>query len=622
MGFTSTLGFLSVLQMIFMPGFIILNLFGFRFKILLRTVFFSMGLSLLFNYILVFLLVSVGFYNRYLILGLAAVEIIWCLKLLAPILRKSLSALAKEYLSDFNFEYNNKSEILLSAFKALSIIFIIAWFYMFFVKNVGTIFNLWDDVHSWNKWAVEWITHIPKKTWLYPQMLPANWSLAYIMTGTELQFFPKMIQPLFSIMIFLVILDAANKRKKISYYAAIYVTGVFLATLYQGTLFLSSGHVDIATAFFALMSMYCLALPELDGVENKKDIYKYLILGAAFAAAAAVTKQAGLYLLIIYPVLAVIMMKRSNHSAGAEMFSKKSMLNFALPALIIMCAVALPWYILKLITNPPGSDAKFVVALAEGMYAGASYFERLINTIINYPHVYIGILLGFLGLKNRFSRTMLLSMAIPYTIIWALFFSYDLRNNTMVIPMIAFSGTIGFSELFSKLKNGWKVRPENENSKNGTLYKIKFYHLALAGLLFVFAINVVYHKKDSFFDYHTYLEKNIGFPKLNAFLYDYQAREGFDGMILSNYSSLEVLPVLKKYYCRMEYTTTADTSTESARSFFKYFHNHLNNPENKYMLVPYNAHAEIKKLVDRKVKEGKYKMIFSEANAMLVKIRD
>ena len=625
MGFTSTLGILSVIQMIFLPGFIILHFFGFQYKNLLRILFFSMGLSLFFNYIVVFALVAAGLYNKYVIFSLYAIEIVLLIKILIPVFKQPVLALLYDYIPMFKKPAENKDSNVITLLIYLTLAFIFVWIYLFFVKNLGTIFNLWDDVHSWNKWAIEWTTHIPEKTWLYPQILPANWSLSYILTGTQLQFFPKLIQPLFSVMIFLVIFDIALLKRKAAYFIAVIISGIFLMNIYQGTLFLSSGHVDIATAFFALMAFYCLMIPWLEGNYDKKYITKTLILGAAFAAAAGVTKQAGLFLTVMYPYLAVMQMTYADKITGRVQFAIKDKLKFAIPAMLTMLSLALPWYILKMFTNPPGSDYQFVVALAEDMYAGAGYLQRIINTVINYPHIYIGLFLGLFSLNDRLTRIMYVSLALPYTIVWALFFSYDLRNNTMVIPMIAVCATIGAFNILKFFADKLKIKELSsgpDKFRQGILSKFKYYHVLVLFILMLAGINAVYHQKDSFMAYHNFLERNLGYPELNGFLYEYNSRVGFKGYILSDYSTLEVLPDLKQYYKRIGFRTSEDTTSESARIFFNYFNNSLADTANKYILLPYYAHKEIRKMAERKIETGEYELIFNEPNAKLIKIRD
>ena len=73
------LGTLSLLQILFLPGFLVLSLLQMN-KGVLRTTIFTIGLSLLINYVLILSLVIFGLYQRdifFLIIFLEVVLLVW-----------------------------------------------------------------------------------------------------------------------------------------------------------------------------------------------------------------------------------------------------------------------------------------------------------------------------------------------------------------------------------------------------------------------------------------------------------------------------------------------------------------------------------------------------------------
>ena len=104
---------------------------------------------------------------------------------------------------------------------------------MYFILNIGKVFNVWDTIFSWNRWAVDWsYNQFPALTYEYPQILPANWSLSYvIMQNKEVQAFTKAIMSLFSLFTILLFFDLARIKKNLVYLLGAILYGVILYSL-------------------------------------------------------------------------------------------------------------------------------------------------------------------------------------------------------------------------------------------------------------------------------------------------------------------------------------------------------------------------------------------------------
>ena len=68
-------GFLSIIQIVFLPGFLFLRFFNLRLNIAKRVIF-SFALSLMLNNFFVFVLTLFGFYTRPVVISLFLLEII------------------------------------------------------------------------------------------------------------------------------------------------------------------------------------------------------------------------------------------------------------------------------------------------------------------------------------------------------------------------------------------------------------------------------------------------------------------------------------------------------------------------------------------------------------------
>jgi len=106
---------------------------------------------------------------------------------------------------------------------AVSLLF---WFLRRLTNNFGSVFNTWDAVVSWNSWAQIWAQgKIPDVQLTYPQLLPLNLSLTYLLTGNyELSFFAKAVMPIFALLTVLTIAELALEQKQYGYLIAVSVT--------------------------------------------------------------------------------------------------------------------------------------------------------------------------------------------------------------------------------------------------------------------------------------------------------------------------------------------------------------------------------------------------------------
>lgn len=447
---------LSVLQICFIPGFILylfLNRKRDETTVLLAPVF-SFGLSLLINYIIVQALVALHLYNR------TALFIIIISELL---ILAGLFHFRKTDVKEFRFGKQFKRLIeegsLLINFKGSlydklkSILFVVAVLLLTgmmvqMILNFGKIFHGWDAVFSWNRWAIDISNNkMPSSTYHYPQLIPANWSVSYVLCGYPLQFIPKAMMPLFLIFqIYAFIVLAIKRNSFIFIYAALFL---FLGF---NRLNWTEGFVDVPVAFYSILVYLCLILINKEDEEKYKT--GYVVLSLLFACASAVTKQAGIYVVLTFPILLLLFTK------DIILWSTKRVIKTALLFLLLVLIIIVPYYIYAEMAIKAGRAASEVPYVTKEIYDGASWTERLMNAGKVFSGIFgsralflIAIVPFLLSFTDRTYRVLNFLVVIPFLVIWALFFSYDLRNAAIVIPYFCLAIGAGLNIVLNRFQN-------------------------------------------------------------------------------------------------------------------------------------------------------------------------
>ncbi|NUQ86213.1 MAG: hypothetical protein HUU11_16025, partial [Anaerolineales bacterium] len=375
------LGVFSLVQIILLPGLILLRLVRFRGTFWQGFVY-TFALSLLLNYCAVFLLAALNLYSRPVILVLFAIQMILATWLYREDLRKPLFNVFRDLwirsASALTGLFPTLDEDLPRSQKAVHYVFLlftlvslvfaldrIWWSWGIFRDNLGTVFEGWDTVYSWNRWAEVWYGGgIPLDSRFYPQLMPTNWSLTYAFIGdSSIQLFAKSLMSLFVIGIFIQLFDLGITFRQPGYFAAIVLLRALIVKFIgEG---ISNGYVDTAAAFFALLSLHTILRAQAINVESERRIL--WIMGIFFAAGAAVTKQAGVYIFPIYLLLTYIFLLRSNYR---ERVSPTALRNIVIWG-IFASLIPLSWYGFKLILISQGVDESEV--LINAGYAAQAY---------------------------------------------------------------------------------------------------------------------------------------------------------------------------------------------------------------------------------------------------------
>ncbi len=577
---TFFLGALSLIQITFLPGYLLLHYFSVRG--LLKKLVFSFGLSLLINYQLVFLFtvckinLPTTFYIVFLL------ELILLIKLKWFSLSRPLHLFVKTNdlydFKKFGNEYFGPSKDLpadswmnhlLFAIKLGAIFFALSTFYEYLIlakNSVGLIFHHWDAAVSWNRWAVDWgLNRLPIHTWNYPQLLTANWSISYIFMQTiELQMFPRAITPLFTLYMLLILFDLAFEKRSLFYFVAIYGVGFLLPKTYEMGL-LTIGYADIPVTFMGFLGIVCFVVAY--ETDKKREVWQYTFLAILFIAGSALTKQSGLFIFAMIPIfLGVLWFK--NRLKSYRLNAKKSFVFLFLVTLVLVG----PWYIYKRIQIYLGHATSEVSYVTKEIYKGATPAQRQKSSLVNLKnkigsnHYQILIILLFFSLLRLSTAMIAVLITVPFTILWSLYFCYDFRNLSMAVPLAGLGAASGFDMLITLISR-YAIYMQKLTTFFILFLKRVFSIVTrpispviLMGILLCIVIAVsikypgIYWHKRQIKDINAL---NNGFLRINTSLNQaliYNKRKGnIIGKVISDYALMDLLPGFKNQRVKVSF---------------------------------------------------------------------
>jgi hypothetical protein len=585
---------------------------------------------------MVFLLTVLGLYTRAMVSIIFVIEMLVFIKMIYPSLNQPIitltanSTLLNSFLTNKSHEIKGNPYALITLILKTGIMIFAAitilWYAKQFFTSIGQIFNDWDTVVSWNNQALVWANNIFPRTGTggrYPQLLPVNWSLTYVFTDSKVQFFAKPVMPLFSFYILLLMLDLAIRRKSPGYYASIILTGILIKTFLGEHI--TTGYADIPVAFFTFLSVYCLIeSSNADSIDTKK---KLLILGAFFAAGAAVTKQPGVLFAFLYPFLSAFLILKK---AGDMTTSDK--LKILMLILIIIGVIVLPWYVYKQINIMKGLESDEILANLN-IDIGKTGIHAIVKKISFRYFFLMSILIAF-SFFNVIYKWVTITFTLPIIFLWSFYFAYDVRNLAITIPLI--SSSIGISlenifiltqSAFGKFKGSHIVDQEHAfmkdpheitynnslSSQQTPLFRIKLCEAFIFLAIFMI-IPSFYYNRPLLIERQIFLQKQIGTNNINKMVYDYQNDYGIDGKIMSNYQFLGHLPELEKFY---EWEIFKNYET---------FDKHRKDPSIRYVLIctfpDWGVNQQIVEDINNMIRTGEYQLIDTFDNfVFFVKIR-
>mgnify|MGYP006921589994 CR=1 FL=1 len=598
--YTTTLfGMLAITQSFFVPGILILRGNKFKGSVIQKLVY-TVALSLISSYLLVILLVFLNLYLQVVVLSIFTLEIIAIIWLFQQSSQKSvfhtlqagwknvtntLLELVRSWSHVGNFASLVKTITSLVAF-TLSLA-LLWWSIKLAIHYTGTIFDLWDTIVSWNEWALEWAAgSMPVNTRNYPQLLPANYSLVYVFMGnTEIQFFAKFLILPMAFLILLMPFDLGLKTKKGGYFLATILIYLLLKKFLITEL--TSGYVDGMMAFFSLLVVYTLVqLVLTDSEREKKQLFFFC---AVFSGAAAIVKQPGVYIFVLFPFWLYFGLLRKKKFSDL-LHDKKLMLS----SFGVSVFLAVPWYVLKQILFRFGIDrpeVRDLVQISANNNHNVGLFQQIIDTISSfeiYLILFPIILLAFFMLKPLY-RWLVVTLILPYPFLWAIIASYDTRNLSIFLPIFGLVAGIAFEKLVDWTLSLWDIG------------KIKMWIVTLIIVIGLSVGLVAKFPNDVLNEKQVTLQSQLFSANKNEMLYDLVERQGNDIVIMTNYP-LRYLPGLDEVALFDNYKNYA------------IFMGKLEANEVDYLFVPEDIFVDpqLNDYIEQKIDAGAYELVFED----------
>jgi hypothetical protein len=525
----------ALAQVAFLPGYVVTRWLrlddGFA-----KTWVSSFGISLVVNYHLTLLMTSARLYERTALCAVIALEILALSRALRTRGARARSEAADSPLTRFLCPERDGAGGGVSKCRLL-LFFVgvapILYFATFLPGAFTTVFSGYDALVSWNRWAMDWTNgRFPAWTMHYPQLIPANWSMLYAIVGNELQFLPKGLSVLFPATAVLMLVDLGLRKSRTEFMLAAALTGVLMSE--SGGRFIASGYADLPIAFFTLAPIYLLSCAE--GEDDGSRVRAHVAAATICVIGCGLTKQAGFYLAAVFPLILFLFLRnRFRATAGMRILPTVA---------VVVCVVLLfivPWHVYKEIQVLQGFEVRDN-PMTSGVHHGRTIPERAIwawtiwDAYLTTPLACFVALAVGLSLVFRRALPTTLLIAIPFTAIWALLFSYDRRNLALAYPFIGISAGMGAVAGWNWLCALWKRRGMPKHVTTG---------LAALALL---ALATPWILREEILAAHDRELRKLGRAELNEVLYAFHEQHGFEGKILTNYRLLAVLPELKEFY--------------------------------------------------------------------------
>ena len=598
------LGILAIVQLLFLPGLIFKLLFkpkgGFFFQ--LSAV---VAISMLVNATIIYVLVHFHIYTQILVLvwiGIEVIALLWLgrasFKLSLDHFGQAVNGTARSVWEKIRalFESERTSAfikllrgavILVIGGLAVSLLF---WFFRRLTNNFGSVFTTWDAILAWNSWAQSWAQNTPAVNFSYPQLLPLNLSLTYVLIGSfKISLFAKAVMPIFALLTVLMVFELAVEKKQYGYLFAV----VLIYLLYKKFMndYITDGYADIPVAFMTLTALVPYLRSE-DFYQDKKEV----ILSLLLAAAAAMTKQVGLFVLLILPVLALVNGKNKTRSQFLNL-----LLWFGVGVVLV-----LPWYLpvaINALKDFSQSGFSTYIGFSAQVQNSASPFLRVGQAFLHlgkYMGLYLFLLPALFLVKRNF-RWLILIFIIPFSILWGIIASYDERNLCITFALVAIVCGLGIETL---LEYVWQL-----------LDRVRFGRLGVLWLALLIALPLGYFawkfNDEKLTKIWTDAQSQIFSPEINAQLYALDRSNPQCGKILTNYP-VDFLPDLE------------GMEINSYFNDYAYYEKYIADPAVCWLLIPNGRDPKIEAEITQKLDDGTYELLFSTTKWVpyrLIKIR-
>jgi hypothetical protein len=605
---TFLVGVLSILQMLVLPGLLVVRYLSAPMTHLHRLLV-VVVLSFIINFWLVLVLTLCGAYNTSMVrsvMGLEVLGLFWAYRAWFAE-HVSFKACGSFWLV-LHQSLTQKSEPVRWYYRLVFWlgVFTLGYFVLIWLQSLGWTFSPWDPAVSWNPWALQWAQgHLPEFTYHYPQLLPANWSISYVLLGSldgtlQAEAFPHAVMGCFPLVMLLSLVVLYQHTRQSGYWLALTLTGATLWLLMRA--YFNLGYADIAAASLAFFALTQLVLAG----EKLSTASTYLWLGTVAVAAAALTKQVALILAVLYPILSWLIAWRHQQD------TRRAIMLVLLQWLVLIVLV-LPWYGIAQWMIHAGMNGSEIHYVSHTIYRHTGWQERLLLGwhFASGWYWLMFVVLVVLGWQVKSWRAIFWWIGVPTTLIWLTWFDYDSRNLTLAMPIVCTAFALLWQQWAQK---GWLAHALIFLADNGK--RVRYYEvlvlvlmaLAMLGFMAGFQVRDIAHDQ-------AVQKRHIANKSLDKTLYEYIGKYPLEGKILTAWPFLSQMPVLAQYVQHLDHRwygadmlpdTFQDVSTFKAalRAF----------PQVKYILS-YNLYPmmgpAVKQYLSEQVKAGRFKILWT-----------
>lgn len=549
------LGLLSILQAVFLPGFVVLRALRLN-EGRIRTAVLALPISLLANHLFTLLTLTLRVYGRPAFVVLIAAEaaaLAWQARgapdrPAAPDLHRVRQRWALAGASPAARWIMRAS--LVSALAAAAWWAVLAW------RDVGAVFSAWDTVVSYNRWALDWAGgRLPRETWTYPQVWPSTIALTYTIIGSKVQFFAMAIATLYPAALLAALFDLTLRLGDPRYALSTLPIMWLLTRLLPG--YFMVGMADDQEAAMTIVTLYPLLLAA--GIGESVESRRLVLAGALAAAAAALTKQTGWNTAGAYPVLAYLLVLR--RTGGG--------LRRACGLGALVAALCVPWAVARVM-------APSIIGWywnLEGIHAGRTFPERawhgveILATLLEVPAA--SLLVAPVGLaaslRDRSWRWITLLVIVPSELGWLLLLSYDARNGLMPIVLAVPASIMGLIPAMDAQRlaaPGVRVR-----RRPGVAIAVA----AAVAIAMVWADQTVFRRSVLRAAQDT-LQREAYCKEVNEALYGYVKQYDVREPILSNYQVMASLPDVSALYLPDRLTYAPQLARDMQRGGYVFYY--------------------------------------------------
>ncbi|MHB8136393.1 MAG: hypothetical protein ACYDH1_19460 [Anaerolineaceae bacterium] len=552
-------GLLSILQILFLPG-LIFNAFIKRETGLFYRLSFTIAFSMLINFLYTVILVSLHLFVFQFLLITILIEIVIILIIYWKVIFQPIGKISSSIVTKVThslvryFECDSGKQTLKQIIKVIKIIALllasitVGWVIVDFVKQIGSVFGYWDSVISYNRWATEWAQGLfPTGACEYPQLLPTNWSLTYVLTQSQVGIFAKLVQGIFPVLFILAMFDLGLTLGSAGYLLGVPLSLYLLKKFAVVSIF--EGFMDVAVTTFIFLAFYMV----IKDSYNNRYSQKTLWLSGILILAAAMTKQPGVLAFGAWVLINFILILSKN--PGRFWISVKKII---IPTLVFFLLIA-SWYVFKMNRDALVGERSCIAITnswaADDLVSGfsGSFLYRL--QLLDIWVLFVPILLTSIFFAKREIKLILLCYGLPYLLI-SFFYGYYImfmRYLTPISFVFAISASVIINLLFHYalvLVERFPVDGFKNSIKRLLMFFSKIRHrfgllsfwvIIIIGMVLLAIAGLKYPDSKLIRNYE-YQQMGIGNREMNEYLVDFYSDKDPTKLTLSWYPYINYLP--------------------------------------------------------------------------------